>query len=117
WLLGSRLLHRWAARPPSPRARGREWRQHLTALANGFQPQPSGGRTFRALITEDAGGVLVVPRFRAAGVEFGDVVRKRARRSGWTYVAVTLPVPLPHLLLDATGDDARGGDLPASVRR
>ncbi|RIJ57539.1 hypothetical protein, partial [Clavibacter phaseoli] len=41
WLLGSRLLHRWAARPPSPRARGREWRQHLTALANGFAPQPS----------------------------------------------------------------------------
>ncbi len=117
WLLGSRLLHRWAARPPSPRARGREWRQHLTALANGFAPQPSGGRTFRALITEDAGGVLVVPRFQAAGVEFGNVVRKRARRSGWTYVAVTLPVPLPHLLLDATVNDARGGDLPASVRR
>jgi hypothetical protein len=117
WILGSRLLHRWAARPPSPRARGREWRQHLTALANGFAPQPSGGRTFRALITEDAGGVLVVPRFRAAGVEFGNVVRKRARRTGWSYVAVTLPVPLPHLLLDATANDGRGGDLPASVRR
>ncbi|MFT2751835.1 hypothetical protein [Clavibacter sp. Sh2088] len=117
WFLGSRLLHRWAARPPSPKARGREWRQHLTALANGFEPQPSGGRTFRALITEDAGGVLVFPRFRAAGVEFGNVVRKRARRSGWSYVAVTLPVPLPHLLLDATANDSHGGVLPASVRR
>lgn len=117
WLVGSRLLHRWAARPPSLRARGREWRQHLTALANGFEPQPSGGRTFRALITADPGGVLVLPRFRASGVEFGSVIRKRARRTGWTYVAVTLPVPLPHLLLDATADDARGGDLPASVGR
>lgn len=117
WLAGSVILHRWAARPPSARARGREWRQHLTALANGFEPQPSGGRTFRALITEDAGGVLVVPRFRGPGVEFGNVVRKRARRSGWSYVAVTLPVPLPHLVLAATADDARGGDLPASVGR
>jgi hypothetical protein len=117
WLAGSLLLHRWAARPPSPRARGRQWRQHLTALANGFDPQPSGGRTFRSLITEEVGGVLLHPRFRAAGVEFGNVVRKRARRAGWTYVAVTLPVPLPHLVLDATADDRHGRDLPATVRR
>ncbi|WP_445443748.1 hypothetical protein [Clavibacter sp. km1a] len=116
WLGGSLLLHRWAARPPSPRARGREWRQHLTALANGFVPQPSGGRTFRALITEEVGGVVHQPRFRASGVEFGVVRRRRARRGGWTYVAVTLPVPLPHLVLDATANDRHGSDLPASVR-
>ncbi|MFT2706618.1 hypothetical protein [Clavibacter zhangzhiyongii] len=117
WLVGSRLLHRWAARPPSPRARGREWRQQLTALANGFEPQPSEGRTFRALITEDMRGVRLLPRFRASGVEFGNVVRRRARRTGWTYVALTLPVPLPHLLLDATAGARGGRDLPASVAR
>jgi hypothetical protein len=117
WLAGSVLLHRWAARPPSPRARGREWRQHLTALANGFDPRPSGGRTFRSLITDEVGGVLLYPRFQAPGVEFGNVVRKRARRSGWTYVAVTLPEPLPHVVLDARANDGHGRDLPATVRR
>jgi hypothetical protein len=117
WLAGSVLLHRWAARPPSPRARGRQWRQELTALANGFELQVRGGLPFRALITEDPRGVHAEPRFRAAGVEFGNVVLRRARRAGWTYVAVTLPVPLPHLVLDAAGDHARAGDLPAHVRR
>jgi hypothetical protein len=117
WLLGSRLLHRWAARPPSPRARGREWRQHLTALANGFEPDPMPGAPFRALITAETAGVITTPRFRAAGVEFGVVRRKRGGHRGWTYVALGLPAPLPHLVLDSTANDRHGSDLPASVQR
>ncbi|MFT2692546.1 hypothetical protein [Clavibacter zhangzhiyongii] len=117
WLLGSRLLHRWAARPPSPRARGREWRQHLTALANGFEPDPMPGAPFRALITAETAGVITTPRFRADGVEFGVVRRKRGGHRGWTYVALGLPAPLPHLVLDSTANDRHGSDLPASVQR
>ncbi|RIJ51458.1 hypothetical protein DZG00_08800 [Clavibacter lycopersici] len=117
WFLGSRLLHRWAARPPSPRARGREWRQHLTALANGFEPDPMEGPSFRALITTETTGVVTIPRFRATGVEFGVVRRKHGSHRGWTYVALALPVNLPHLVLDATANDRHGSDLPASVLR
>ncbi|PPF66887.1 hypothetical protein C5E16_10535 [Clavibacter michiganensis] len=117
WFLGSRLLHRWAARPPSPRSRGREWRQHLTALANGFEPDPVEGAPFRALITGGVTGVSATPRFRTTGAEFGVVRRRGATHGGWTYVALALPVPLPHLVLDATANDRRGSDLPASVRR
>ena len=117
WLLGSRLLHRWAARPPSPRARGREWRQHLTALANGFEPRPVQGPAFRSLITEETTGVVTTPRFRAAGAELGVVRRKHGTRRDWAYVALELPVPLPHLVLDSTANDRHGSDLPASVQR
>lgn len=41
WLFGTFWLRRWAALPPSPRARMKEWRQTLPALANGFEPKPS----------------------------------------------------------------------------
>jgi hypothetical protein len=132
WLAGTVLLRRWAARPPSARARLAEWRRTLTALANGFEPRPSQGAAFAALITTggrplSSGGhgrgpgsrVRSYPRFTAPGVEFG-VLTGGAGRAGdrWTYLAVTLPAPLPHLVLDATANDRLlESDLPTGVDR
>ena len=56
WILGTVWLHRWAARPPSPRARLKEWRQTLTALANGFEYRPNSVAEFTSLITTARGG-------------------------------------------------------------
>lgn len=132
WLAGTVLLRRWAARPPSARARLAEWRRTLTALANGFEPRPSQGAGFASLITTGGrplspGGhgrgpgsrVTAFPRFTAPGIEFG-TLRGGAARPGdrWTYLTVTLPAPLPHLVLDATANDRLlESDLPTGVDR
>jgi hypothetical protein len=75
WLYGTIWLYRWSRRPPSPRARMKEWRQTLTALAYGFEPQSGRVTTFSSLITATPGKVRSHPRFVAPGVEFGNLVR------------------------------------------
>ncbi|MGK9149382.1 DUF3137 domain-containing protein [Plantibacter flavus] len=128
WLSGAYAVLRWSNRPPSPRARIAEWRQTLTAQANGFEPDPKHAPTFSSLMTI-CGAISnafvttrprefrVSPRFVAPGVEFGNLV-DRSRRSGdWHYLAVTLPAALPHLVLDATKNDGLRSDLPPGVDR
>ncbi|WP_147303971.1 hypothetical protein [Subtercola boreus] len=122
WLSGTFWLHRFAARPPSPRARLREWRQTLTALANGFEPRPSPVSTFSSLITGTGRGLREYPRFVAPGVEFGmltgrGVDQRRRRSTEWHYLAVKLPAPLPHLVLDAASSGRLTTDLPAAFDR
>ncbi|MET0932173.1 MAG: hypothetical protein ABWX56_00555 [Mycetocola sp.] len=117
WFFGSFLLHRWAARPPSPRTRLKEWRQTLTALANGFEYRPNSDVTFTSMVTSAPNGVRGHPRFVAPGVEFGNL-KPRAGRSGeWHYLAVKLPAVLPHLILDATSNDGIVSDLPGRIDR
>src|SRR5690606_35050816 len=89
----------------------------LTALANGFESQPSARPTFTSLISTAGRGVREYPRFVAPGIEFGNLVHRDRRASNWHYVAVTLPAPLPHLILDATANDRIRSDLPATVDR
>lgn len=117
WLVGTVLLYRWAAKPPSPKARLKEWRQTLTALANGFEPEPTQVATFSSLITVAGQRMRGYPRFVAPGIEFGNLAQSRTRSDGWHYIAVTLPAPLPHLILDATSNNGVGTDLPAGVDR
>lgn len=117
WLLGDVWLRRWAKRPPSPRARLAAWRQLLTALANGYESRPSDGATFRSLITEGDRRAREYPRFVAHDVEFGNLVHGGARSAGWHYLAVRLPAPLPHLVLDATSNNGIRSDLPTGVDR
>lgn len=117
WLAGTVWLRRWAKRPPSPRARLAEWRQSLTALANGYESRPSDGPTFRSLITAGNRRAREYPRFVAHGIEFGNIVHGSARSAGWHYLAVRLPAPLPHLILDATTNNGLRSDLPTGVDR
>src|SRR4051812_4059206 len=77
WIAATLLLRRWSKRPPSPRARLAEWRQTLTALANGFEPRPRAGSPLPVLVAQPAGRASVYPRFVAIGddrVEFGNLV-------------------------------------------
>ncbi|TXK12862.1 hypothetical protein [Microbacterium hatanonis] len=117
WLVGTVLLYRATKRPPSARARLREWRRTLTALANGYEPRPSERATFSALITSSSVGVRAYPRFAARGTEFGALKARGPRATEWQYIAVKLSAPLPHLILDATSNDGVGTDLPAGVDR
>ncbi|GAB2467155.1 hypothetical protein HD599_000365 [Conyzicola lurida] len=114
WLVGTFWLHRWAARPPSPKVQMGGWRQDLTALANGYEPQPREAAGFTSLITSGAGRPRAYPRFASSGIEFGNLIDPGSRSADWHYLAVTLPAPLPHLVLEAT---ANGSDLPAGVDR
>jgi hypothetical protein len=117
WIFGTMLLYRWAARPPSARARLGDWRTSLTALANGFEPKPSQTATFSSLISHGDRGVRQYPRFAAPGVEFGNLTPNGRRSEGWLYLAVTLPAPLPHFILDSTANNGVGSDLPAGIDR
>jgi hypothetical protein len=117
WLYGTYRLHRWAAKPPSPRAKRQQWRLILTALANGFEPEPSAVATFTSLISTAGQRVTGYPRFVAPGVEFGNLVHVAPRSSEWHYLAITLPAPLPHLILDAAANNKIISDLPAGVDR
>ncbi|MFG6401250.1 hypothetical protein [Microbacterium sp. P04] len=117
WIVGTWRLEKWAKLPPSPRARMKEWRRMLTALANGFEPEASRTATFAALITAAPRGVFHYPRFAAPGVEFGTLTERRRRGDTWQYIAVKLPSPLPHLILDATANNRVRSDLPVGVGR
>ncbi|SMG24632.1 hypothetical protein [Agreia pratensis] len=89
-----------------------EWRQNLTALANGFEPQPSQRATFTSMITADGDSVVENPRFTASGLEFGSLTTTRPGSTTWHYLAATLPAPLPRLVLDSTSNNASRSDLP-----
>jgi hypothetical protein len=117
WILGTYWLHRWSARPPSPRTRLKEWRQALTALANGFEYRPNSEVTFTSMITPARTGVRGHPRFVAPGVEFGNLKPRAGKSAEWHYLAVKLPAVLPHLILDATSNDGIVSDLPGRVDR
>ncbi|MGY1552515.1 hypothetical protein ACW5CM_12105 [Microbacterium sp. A588] len=106
WCVGAFWLSRWSKRPPSPRSRITEWRQTLTALANGFEPQPTRRAHFRSLITVGNDETFFYPRFVADGIEFGNLRRGRGGGDIWHYLVVKLPVPMPHLIL---GSEAAGG--------
>ena len=114
WAAGSVLLWRWSMRPPGSRARILQGRQELTALANGFEPEPKSYSTFPTLLSA-AGRIREFPRFSAPGVEFGTLLAGTRRARGWRYLAVKLPAPLPHLILDAAPHDGLDGDLPQGV--
>jgi hypothetical protein len=117
WIFGTYWLHRWATRPPSPRTRLNEWRQTLTALANGFEYRPDSEATFTSMITGAHAGVRGHSRFVAPGIEFGNLKSRAGGSTEWHYVAVTLPAALPHLVLDATSNDGIVSDLPGKVDR
>lgn len=106
WCGGAFWLRRWSRLPPSPRSRMADWRQTLTALANGFEPQPTRRAHFRSLITAGSDETFFYPRFVADGIEFGHLRRGRGGGDLWRYLVVKLPVPMPHLIL---GSEAAGG--------
>ncbi|GAA3882648.1 hypothetical protein GCM10022381_26140 [Leifsonia kafniensis] len=117
WLFGTYWLRRWAAQPPSPRARMKEWRQTLTALANGFEPKPSPRATFASVITVEGSGIREYPRFVAPGLEIGNLSRRSGRAGEWNYIAITLSDPLPHLVLAATSNGRISAKLPIGIDR
>lgn len=115
WGYGTFWLYRWAARPPSARSRMLEWRQTLTALANGFAPQPTRRAQLVSLITDEGSETFSYPRFVAPGIEFGNLAYRKRRAGQWRYLAVTLRVPLPHLILDSTETNGVLRNLPVHV--
>ncbi|WP_368497045.1 hypothetical protein [Herbiconiux sp. A18JL235] len=122
---GTLLLQRWSMRPPSPRARLAEWRQTLTALANGFESRPMASAPLPALTAQPAARPAAYPRFAApgpgpGGIEFGDLVYRtgvHGKPAVRSYIAVRLPSALPHLYLDSLANGRSAGDLPTSVDR
>ncbi|ARJ06773.1 hypothetical protein GCM10010988_20830 [Cnuibacter physcomitrellae] len=121
-IAGTLLLRRWSKRPPSPRARLAEWRQTLTALANGFESRPLSRAPLPALTARPAPRASAFPRFAApdAGVEFGDLVYRtglHGRPVAHSYIAVRLPSALPHIYLDSLANGRAPGDLASSVDR
>ncbi|GAA4170178.1 hypothetical protein GCM10022287_07720 [Gryllotalpicola koreensis] len=112
WLFGTYLLNVWAAQPPRSAAKLRDWRATLTALANGFEPQPSPRATFASMIAPGTRGAREYPRFVADTIEFGDLHQLGHGALQWSYLAARLPAPLPHLVLDASSNDRARSDLP-----
>jgi hypothetical protein len=123
WTAGGVLLQRWSKRPPSPRARLAEWRQILTALANGFEPRAAARSPLPTLTAQPDRRATAYPRFVAAGddrVEFGNLIFRtglHGKPVTYGYLAVTLPSALPHLYLDALANGRTPGDRPTSVAR
>lgn len=115
WGAVTYALIRWSRRPPSRRARVAEWRQQLTGAANGFNSSPTENRTFRALITDGGRPTLFHPRFTRSNLEFGSLRRKRASNEEWSYLAVQLPVPVPHVILSASRAGGLAKQLPVRV--
>ena len=112
WIVIAARIARGRRSKTGSRATVTEWRQNLTALANGFEPQPSQRATFSSMITADRDAVLENPRFTASGLEFGSLTTTRPGSPTWHYLAVTLPAPLPHLVLDSTSNNSSRSDLP-----
>lgn len=105
----------WGEYPPEPGAA--EARAALTATENGFAPLPPRPRLAATLVSPRYSGITANPRWGRAGLDFGNIVREWPVSPGWTYVIVTLPAPLPHVVLDATSNDGRRSDLPVDIRR
>lgn len=95
------LVYRWVTLSASRRRRIQAWQQDLTARDNDFEVESSGRVRFASLITGERTAAHASPRFLAPGVEFGNLRAPRVNRREWHYVKVTLPAPLPHLVLDA----------------
>lgn len=115
WCAGAVLLWRWSRRPPSRRSRMASWRQTLTALANGFESEPTRGARFRSLITTGASATYFHPRFVAQRIEFGNLRTRRARSDDWHYLMLRLPVPVPHLILGSTKAGGISKQLPVHL--
>ena len=109
---GAKKLTAWVDRP----RRGDQlpvWRTHLTALANGVQPEPVGRATFASLITGPDRTARCDPRYAGPAVEFGNLLSRREYALEWHYLMTTLPAPLPHLFLESSG----AADLPREFPR
>lgn len=107
-------------------ARTTRYRLNAFAQANGmsYEPRvtnpPLPGMIFSIGTSRMSTDLLrgTRPRF----VEFGNyqyTVKsgKNSTTYRWGYVAVKLDVPLPNIVLDATGNNGFGSNLPASFRR
>lgn len=117
WCGGAVLLWRWSNLPPSRRSRMASWRQTLTALANGFEPQPTRRTRFRSLITTGAVATYFHPRFVAEDIEFGQLRTKRAGSDDWQYLTLRLPVPVPHLVLGSVKAGGISKQLPVHLQQ
>lgn len=112
WCYGSIRFSRWRRRRSDPVP---AWRQHLTALANGLDPEPVRRATFASLITGERRTASCLPRFVGPGFEFGNLKERRHTSLEWHYLAVSLPAPLPQLFLEATGAGPLTLELPRPV--
>ncbi|WP_147918779.1 hypothetical protein [Ruania zhangjianzhongii] len=112
WCYATSRLNAWAGQPRRS-TRLRVWRQHLTALANDLAPEPVRRATFASLITGEHRTAACSPRFVADDTEFGNLKSRRTNTLEWHYLAVTLPAPLPHLFVEASG----AGSLPRGFPR
>jgi hypothetical protein len=118
-LVGVTTWARWRS------ARIRRWRLGRFAQANGMTytdsvaAPPLPGMIFGIGTAREASDVVRGTRPRY--VEFGDYeyTVKRGKSSTthrWGYIAVKLSTPLPHIVLDATGNNGFGSNLPVSFR-
>ncbi|WP_447948748.1 hypothetical protein [Microbacterium maritypicum] len=107
-------------------AQARRYRLHSFAQANGmtYEPKvadpPLPGMIFHLGRARQSTDLIrgTRPRF----VEFGNYQYtvqsgKNSTTYRWGYVAVKLDVPLPNIVLDATGNNGFGSNLPASFQR
>ncbi|GAB3126967.1 hypothetical protein GCM10027056_25480 [Glaciibacter psychrotolerans] len=111
WIIGACGLRRWVG-SGERHTRLNDSRSTLTALANGFEPRCIRKVAFTSIMA--AAGTRTFfqyPRFVAPGIEFGTLFNK------WHYVAVTLPAPLPHLILDATSNRRISTELPVEFKQ
>lgn len=112
WCYGSIRFSRWRSGRSDPVP---AWRQHLTALANGLDPEPVHRATFASLITGERRTASCLPRFVGPDFEFGNLKERRHTALEWHYLAVDLPAPLPQLFLEATGAGPLARELPRPV--
>ncbi|MFJ4045076.1 hypothetical protein ACIPV2_04945 [Microbacterium sp. NPDC089987] len=117
WCAGALLLWRWSKLPPSRRSRLASWRQTLTSLANGFEPQPTRRARFRSLITTGVAATYFHPRFVAGDVEFGQLRAKRASSDDWHYLMLRLPAPVPHVVLSSVKSGGISKQLPVHLEQ
>lgn len=105
-------FERWWDRPRHE-TKVRVWREHLTGLVNDVEIEPVHRATFVSLITGHRRTAACYPRFTAPGVEFGNLTSRTHSVLEWHYLAVQLPAPLPHLILES----AAVGPLPPELGR
>lgn len=101
----------------------RRLRLHRVAVAHGFAYAPGGAVRLPGLIFQQGGQRVVSEHIRSLDgreVEAGNYryttgSGKNRTTHFWSYVAVRLDSPLPHMVLDATANDAWGTNLPAAI--
>ena len=107
-------------------AQARRYRLHTFARANGmtYEPKvadpPLPGMIFH--LGRGRQSTDLIRGSRPRFVEFGNYQYtvqsgKNSTTYRWGYVAVKLDVPLPNIVLDATGNNGFGSNLPASFQR